>query len=273
MAQLYCSNSVFIAKTIQSSNIKTLFNALKDMITETSWVLKSSGIHNLNFNNSACVLAGTDLLFSGFDEFRCDYQQIIIGVNMLNLSLITNTVEDSDTVTIYIDKNDYHDGDVSYLGFVFENGKIQTCRHFKLKLSNVAYDPSNFPTVSYSSVITFPSAGFQKIIKDFNSYEAKKMEIKSVGRELIFSCKSSLLTTEIRRSEASDNSGISFASNNGTNVIDSGVFCLKSLASFVKCTPLCPQVEIHLQNNLPLVVVYKVGTLGVVKLCLKNEAL
>ena len=47
-----------------------------------------------------------------------------------------------------------------------------------------------------------------------------------------------------------------------------GEFSLKNLGYFIKCTNLCQQIEIYLENDLPLVVKYNVASLGEIKLCL-----
>ena len=47
-----------------------------------------------------------------------------------------------------------------------------------------------------------------------------------------------------------------------------GEFSLKNLSYFIKCTNLCSQIEIYLENDLPLVVKYNVASLGEIKLCL-----
>ena len=50
------------------------------------------------------------------------------------------------------------------------------------------------------------------------------------------------------------------------NKIIQGEFSLKNLGYFIKCTNLCNQIEIYLENNLPLVVKYNVASLGEIKL-------
>ena len=52
------------------------------------------------------------------------------------------------------------------------------------------------------------------------------------------------------------------------NKIIQGEFSLKNLGYFIKCTNLCNQIEMYLENNLPLVVKYNVASLGEIKLCL-----
>jgi proliferating cell nuclear antigen len=53
-----------------------------------------------------------------------------------------------------------------------------------------------------------------------------------------------------------------------SNKIIQGEFSLKNLSYFIKCTNLCSQIEIYLENDLPLVVKYAVASLGTIKLCL-----
>jgi hypothetical protein len=45
-----------------------------------------------------------------------------------------------------------------------------------------------------------------------------------------------------------------------------GEFSLKNLSYFIKCTNLCSQIEVYLENDLPLIVKYDVASLGSIKL-------
>ena len=47
-----------------------------------------------------------------------------------------------------------------------------------------------------------------------------------------------------------------------------GVFQLKHLVLFTKCTSLCPSIEMYLKNDYPLILKYTVANLGEVKLVL-----
>jgi hypothetical protein len=49
-----------------------------------------------------------------------------------------------------------------------------------------------------------------------------------------------------------------------------GVYSLKSLTNFIKCSPLCSTVEIFLSNDLPLICSYDCASLGTIKLCLSG---
>jgi proliferating cell nuclear antigen len=53
-----------------------------------------------------------------------------------------------------------------------------------------------------------------------------------------------------------------------TNEVVQGIFQLRHLVLFTKCTSLCPSIEMYLKNNYPLILKYTVANLGDVKLLL-----
>ena len=98
------------------------------------------------------------------------------------------------------------------------------------------------PNVTFSSIINIPSTDFQKIVRDLNNI-SDKVEIKSIKNQLIFKCDGPFANVEIVRSESDLKHG--FYSKN--NSIIQGVFSLKKLNYFIKCTNLCNQIEIYLR--------------------------
>ena len=89
------------------------------------------------------------------------------------------------------------------------------------------------------------------------------------SNELIFKCSGQFASAEIHRAESDgDNKSMSFAVKQDSSKIIQGEFSLKNLGYFIKCTNLCQQIEIYLENDLPLVVKYNVASLGSIKMCL-----
>ena len=174
-------------------------------------------------------------------------------------------MSNDDTLSMYIDKGDYHDGIVSFLGLQYDNGDIKQCYSQKLRLIEPDMDELVVPDVEYSTVINLPASDFQKIIRDLSNI-SERLEIKSVGNELIFKCQGPFASCEIRRSESDGNMEF-IAKKNPAKVIQ-GEFSLKNLGYFIKCTNLCNTIEMYLENDLPLIVKYSVASLGEIKLCL-----
>lgn len=239
--------------------------ALKDILLETNITFQSDGIRIINMDKSHTVLAHMHLKAENFEFYECKPEKIVIGVNMFQLFKLINSIDNDDTLTIYIEKDDYTDGVVSHLALKFENGEIKQCKTQKLRLIEPESEELGYPDVKFSSIINLPSTDFQKIIRDL-SVISDKLEIKSVGNELIFKCSGQFASAEIHRAE-SDGS-MDFILKQDSSKIIQGEFSLKNLGYFIKCTNLCAQIELYLENDLPLVVKYNVASLGEIRLCL-----
>ena len=259
------SKYVLEIKTVQIAPFRTLMTALKDILLETNITFKPDGIRIINMDKSHTILAHLYLPAANFESYECKKDKIIIGVNMFHLFKLIYSIDNDDTLTIYIEQGDYFDGIVSFLGLKFENGDIKQCKTQKLRLIEPDTDEFEEPNVHFSSVINLPSSDFQKIIRDLSCI-SDRLEIKSVGNELIFKCAGQFATAEVRRAET--DGGMEFVKKQGENKIIQGEFSLKNLGYFIKCTNLCSQIEMYLENDLPLVVKYYVASLGEIKLCL-----
>ncbi len=259
------NNNMLTIKTVQISPFRILMTALKDILLDTNIVFTKEGIKIINMDKTHTILVHLFLKAENFEVYECKKDKIIIGVNMLHLFKLISSIDNDDTLTIYIENDDYNDGFISELGLKFENGDIKQSKIQKLRLIEPEHEELNLPDVDYSSIINMPSSDFQKIIRDLASI-SEKLEIKSVNDELIFKCSGQYAKAEIRRSETS---GImEFLQKDNSNLITQGEFSLKNLVYFIKCTNLCNQIEIFLRNNKPLIVKYNVASLGEIKLCL-----
>jgi len=261
------SNNILTIKTVQIAPFRTLMTALKDILLETNITFQPDGMRIINMDKSHTILAHLFLEAPNFELYECKKEKIIIGVNMFHLFKLINTIDNNDTLTIYIENDDYIDGIVSHLALKFENGEIKQCKTQKLRLIEPEQEELVYPDVKFSSVINLPSADFQKIIRDLSCI-SDKLEIKSVGNELIFKCSGQFASAEIHRAESDEN--MEFITKKDSSKVIQGEFSLKNLGYFIKCTNLCPQIEIHLENDLPLVVKYSVASLGTINLCLAN---
>jgi proliferating cell nuclear antigen len=258
------NNNILTIKTVQIGPFRTLMTALKDILLETNITFKRDGIHIINMDKTHTILVNLHLKADKFEMFDIKEEKIIIGVNMFHLFNLINSVDSEESLSIYIENNDYSDGIVSHLTLRFENGKIKQCKTQKLRLIEPEPEELKYPDVSFSSVINMPSADFQKIVRDFSKI-SDKLEIKSVGDELIFKCSGQFASAEIHRGEISGS--LDFVLKQETSKIIQGEFSLKNLGYFIKCTNLCPQIELCLENNYPLVVKYNVACLGEINLC------
>lgn len=257
--------NVLEIKTVQIAPFRTLMTALKDILLETNITFQQDGIRIINMDKSHTILAHLHLKAENFEHYYCEFPKIIIGVNMFHLFKLINSIDNDDTLTIYIDQEHYNDGIVNYLGLKFENGDIKQCKTQLLRLIEPDDEEMDVPDVEFSSVINLPSADFQKIIRDLSAL-SDRLEIKCVGDELIFSLVGPFASVQIRRSECDNN--LEYLKKQHLSKVVQGEFPLKYLGYFIKCTNLCNSIELMLENDLPLVVKYNVASLGEIKLCL-----
>ena len=172
MANSATNNYVLEMKTVQIAPVRTLMTALKDILLETNIVFSQdytdskgnivpAGIRIINMDKSHTILAHLFLDALKFEHFYCKYPKIIIGVNMFHLFKLINTIDNDDTLTIYIEEKDYSEGIVEYLGLKFENGDIKQMKIQKLKLIEPDEEELDMPSVKFSSVINLPATYFQ----------------------------------------------------------------------------------------------------------------
>src|SRR5210317_1280657 len=131
------NTNVLEIKTIQIPPFRTLMTALKDILLETNIIFQQDGIRIVNMDKSHTILAHLFLQASKFEYYYCKYPKIVIGVNMFHLFKLINSIDNDDTLTIYIEENDYHDGIVSYLGLKFEMVILSSAKLKSLDLLNL----------------------------------------------------------------------------------------------------------------------------------------
>ncbi len=267
---LYQKNILTI-QTLQIAPIRTLMSALKDILLETNIVFTKEGIKIINMDKSHTILVHLNLEAKNFELYECKMDKIVIGVNVFHLFKLINSIDNNDTLTIYIEDVDYNDGVVQFLGLKFENATIKQQKIQKLRLIEPDTDELSLPDIKFSSILNLPSSDFQKIVRDLTCI-SDKIEIKSIvtanGVELIFKCSGGFAEAEIRRTESDGN--MEYVKKQDVSKIIQGEFSLTNLGYFIKCTNLCNQIELYLENNLPLIVKYNDASLGVIMLALAS---
>lgn len=249
-------------RTVQSSAFKILVEALKELLVDTCIEFDDTGLKVISMDNSHVVLVHLKLEANKFEYYYCE-NKMSIGVNMLNLFKLVRTINSNDTLTLFIEKND-----LNHIGIKIENGEKNQKTVYKLNLldlnnPNITIDPAEF-----NSQINLPSVDFQKIIRDMNQL-AEYVEIKNINNQLILSCNGEFCSQE---TILMDNEGINCISNKKSDEIVQGVFSLKYLVLFTKCTNLCSTVELYLKNDYPLICLWRVASLGEIRLCLAPQS-
>ena len=92
-------------KTVQSIAIKILCESLKEILTDANLIIDENGIKLIAMDSTKSVLIFLKLESSKFESFYCK-ERIKIGINFLNLFKLIKTINNSDTLTLFIHEND-----------------------------------------------------------------------------------------------------------------------------------------------------------------------
>jgi proliferating cell nuclear antigen len=245
-------------RTVQSSAFKTLIEAIKELLTDTCIEFDNTGMKIVAMDTSHIVLVHLKLHADKFEYYHCP-NKLVIGVNMLNFHKLIKTVNSNDTLTLFVDSNDFN-----HLGIKIESNLKNSKTTYKLNLLDLDNPKISVDPAEFNSVITLPSADFQKICRDMNNI-ADQVEIKNIDKQLIFSCKGDFCS---QTTLLSNQDGVNTITNKQDGSIVQGVFNLRYLVLFTKCTNLCNTLEIYLKNDYPLITKWACASLGELKLAL-----
>ena len=255
------NGNLFEIRTVQSAAFRTLIEALKEILTEANLEFDSTGIKVIDVDETHTVLTYLRLHSDRFEYFYCP-AKYVLGINMIYLFKLIKTLSNNDSLTLFLPASN-----PNKLGIRAENAEKGTTNTWMMKLFDTNVENIEFPTIQFTSIIHMPSTDFQKICRDFNAL-AEKLEITSSNSDLIFRCVGDFV----------DGETVIMSNNQGgieverkTSEIVQGIFELKYLVLFTKCTNLCTSTQIHLKNDYPLVLRYMVANLGEVRLVLAPQ--
>lgn len=258
-------------RTVQAVAFKVLIEALKEILADTSIEFDETGMKIMAMDTSHVVLVHLKLEASKFELYHCE-GRINIGINMLNLHKLIKTINNNNTLSLYIDRDD-----VNHLGIKIENSDKNSKTTYKLNLLDLNHHEICVDPTKFTDVVTLPSADFQKICRDMHNL-ADHMEIRSVQNQLIFSCTGDFCSQEtvicdsgMQSVDSPHHEGGQVAPPSSSGEIVQGVFSIKHLVLFTKCTNLSSMMELYLKNDYPLIIRYDVSSLGSIRLALAPQ--
>jgi proliferating cell nuclear antigen len=250
-------------KTIQASTIKSVIDAMKEILMDVNLEFDEHGMKIVALDNTHIVLIHLKLHAEKFESYYC-LKKLYVGINMLKFHMLIKTIQNGDILSLFIHKND-----PNILGITIENNEKNVKTTYKLSMLDIDVVNVDIPPADFNTIITMPSAYLQKIIRDMHNL-AEYIEIKNIGGKLILSCQGEFCCQETVL--ATETQNIQIKNNENTQEIIQGIFSLKYLSIFTKCTNLCSTVEIYLKNSYPIILQYSIASMGSVKLCLAQKS-
>ena len=239
--------------TVSAGTIRTLSEALKEVLTDVNMYFDSTGIRIMCMDGSKIALVHLKLDSDKFEQYYCP-STTQIGVNMLSFFKLLKSISNNDTLTLYIEKTDNHN-----LGILIENKDRSLKNNIKLKLLDLDDAVLEIPHVSFDSVITMPCVDFQKHCRDLSAI-SDIVKISSQGNLFSMEAKGDFAEQVITIGETSNGLVIS-----KSDAAVSGKFLLKYLNLFCKSSSLCSNIELYIKESYPLILVFSVANLGSLK--------
>jgi len=258
------SDYILEIKTIQASTIKSVIDAMKEILMDVNLEFDENGMKIVALDNTHIVLIHLKLHADKFESYYC-MKKLYVGINMLKFHMLIKTIQNGDILSLFIHKND-----PNILGITIENNEKNVKTTYKLSMLDIDVINVDIPPADFNTIITMPSTYLQKIIRDMHNL-AEYIEIKNIGEKLILSCQGEFCCQETVLATETQNIQIKNNEKNSQEIIQ-GVFSLKYLSIFTKCTNLCSTVEIYLKNSYPIILQYSIASMGSVKLCLAQKS-
>ena len=180
-----------------------------------------------------------------------------------------------ETITLYVTEEE-----PDKLGIELSDPYVGKVKDYKIPLLALDDKIQEVDPIEYSQVVNIPTVQFQQIIKDIHLLDGKIIEIKSLGKQIIFSCgdgiadfKTSICEVDdklnkdqktLLQQNGEDLKSVKF--NKVSDVIVQGKFKLSYLMNFIKASHLCENMNILLANDKPLILEYFVADLGILRL-------
>jgi proliferating cell nuclear antigen len=250
-------------KTVQATTFKQVIDALKDILMDVNLEFDETGLKIIAMDTTHVVMVHLKLNADKFEKYYCD-KKLFVGINILKLHMLIKTICNGDILTLFVDNDNSNS-----LGIRIENTNKNLRTTYYLSMLDINALEYNIPPVDFQSIITMPSNDLQKIIRDMSNL-ADTIEIRSIENNIYFKCKGDCVEQETVLG-TENNQNLNIITNNHSQDIIQGVYSLKYLTMFTKCTNLNNVVEVYLKNNFPIILKYNVASLGEIKLCLAPQ--
>ena len=238
--------------TIQASAFKSTFEVLKDILNDVNIYFKPDGMYIVTLDTARTSLIDMFLAADNFEEYHCDQEEIIAGINISNTFKLLKTITNNDVLKIAINSKEYIDIEI-----ISETRKTNS--KFQLKLLDINESRIEVPTVEMTTVTTLPSADFQRLCRDMSNI-GTDIEIRRDGKNIHLKCHGDFANQETTI-ECPDES-----------TIITGLYSLKYMNIFTKATSMCASVQIIQEiGNRFLILKYNVANLGELKFYLATK--
>lgn len=248
---------MFEARLVQSSILRKILEAIKELLNEATFDCSDSGIQLQAMDNSHVSLVSLNLRSDGFDKYRCD-RNLSMGINLTSMLKIMKCAGNDDVLTIKAQDN------ADTVMFMFESQNQERVSDYEMKLMNLDQEHLGIPEKDYSCIIKMPAGELARICKDLGQF-GESVVIACSKEGVKFSAVGDVGSANIKLAQTSNVDKEEEAVTIEMQEPVTLTFACKYLISFTKATPLASQVQLSMSADVPLVVEYKIGEIGQIR--------
>ena len=238
--------------TIQASAFKSTFEVLKDILNDVNIYFRPDGMYVVTLDTARTSLIVMYLSADNFEEYHCDQEEIIAGINISNTFKLLKTITNNDVLKMAINSKEYMDIEI-----ISETKKTNS--KFQLKLLDINESRIEVPDVAMTTITTLPSADFQRLCRDMSNI-GTDIEICRESKNIHLKCEGDFANQETTIECPDESPKIT------------GLYSLKYLNIFTKATSMCASVQIIQEiGNRFLILKYNVANLGELKFYLATK--
>lgn len=186
-------NYMMSMTTIHANMIKTLFETLKDIITDVSIYFDKNGMKITAMNSAQVSLVYLELSADkinegGFYDYNYHLPYFFIGVKISTLFKIIKTISKGDKFSWFIHNSS---PEILHIQLDDETGSITTVYDYKLR--DADEEIIEFPQLEYDYIFRIKASDFAKRIKDMSNIDMGGggggiMELEVIENQMAISC-------------------------------------------------------------------------------------
>lgn len=248
---------MFEARVGHGVLLKKILDAVKDLVSDANWDCGSNGMSLQAMDSSHVSLVSLLMRADGFEKYRCD-RNLNLGINMSSMTKIMKCAANDDIITIRAE--DQPDSAT----FTFESSDQDKIAQYEMKLMDIDAEHLGIPDTEHDAVVKMPASEFQRICRDLSTI-GESLEISVTKEGIKFSASGDLGKGNVT---LKPNSSVDEEGNNVVIEVQENVsltFALHYLTLFTKATPLADSVTLSMSADIPLVVEYRIESMGYIR--------
>lgn len=260
---IYSENSIVEFRTNQIKPIKSIFDAIKNNLPDTTIFFTPDCMKILQLDGTTNFLVNVRLYGDKFEHFYCQPDPetgddtITLNLSAIQLNNIFKNIKTDDNMLEFVHERGSED-----VKLIFSSEKKAEVRTYIIRTQHAEDD-------SYGEIegidefpycLSLPCSDLQGICRDFKNSQCEKITISHDGQKLIFTGQGPQISTSIQRSGQSTDK----IPRDADQSTYSDVFKFQILNEFSKCQAGGESkiVKIHLSQGDPIILHFEVGTLG-----------